>query len=35
MTYLGAERVTQMSDQALFMEMSASGMLESKPHGVQ
>lgn len=34
MTYLGAEQITQMSEKGLFMEMSASGMMESRPHGV-
>lgn len=34
MTYLGAEQIAQMSENGLFMEMSASGMLESRPHGV-
>lgn len=35
MTYLGAEEIVQMSEKGLFMEMSASGMFESRPHGVQ
>lgn len=34
MTYLGAQTVEQMREAALFMEMSASGMSESRPHGV-
>lgn len=34
MTYLGAEQIDQMSEKGLFMEMSASGMVESRPHGV-
>ncbi len=34
MTYLGAQTVGQMREAALFMEMSASGMSESRPHGV-
>lgn len=33
MTYLGAYNVEQMEKEALFMEMSTSGMYESKPHG--
>ena len=33
MTYLGVENLVQMTEAALFMEMSASGMSESKPHG--
>lgn len=35
MTYLGVETIAQMSENALFMEMSAAGMHESRPHGVQ
>ena len=35
MTYLGVDSVSQMSDAALFMEMSSSGVHESRPHGVQ
>ena len=35
MTYLGAENISDMNEVALFMEMSASGMSESRPHGVQ
>ncbi|MEC7275321.1 MAG: IMP dehydrogenase [Peredibacter sp.] len=34
MTYLGVETVDQMLEAGLFMEMSASGMSESRPHGV-
>lgn len=34
MTYLGVETVEQMKEAGLFMEMSASGMSESRPHGV-
>lgn len=34
MTYLGAATLAQMSERALFMEMSSSGMSESRPHGV-
>jgi IMP dehydrogenase len=34
MTYLGAENIEAMFEKALFMEMSASGMNESRPHGV-
>lgn len=33
MTYLGAYNIEQMEREALFMEMSSSGMYESKPHG--
>ena len=35
MTYLGAATVPEMTELGLFMEMSASGMSESRPHGVQ
>ncbi len=35
MTYLGAQTLSQMSEFALFMEMSSSGMSESRPHGVR
>ena len=34
MTYLGVDRIAGMSEAAQFMEMSASGVVESKPHGV-
>lgn len=34
MTYLGAATLAEMSELALFMEMSSSGMSESRPHGV-
>ncbi|MGB0453363.1 MAG: IMP dehydrogenase [Bacteriovoracaceae bacterium] len=34
MTYLGVERISEMKQSAQFMEMSASGMSESKPHGL-
>lgn len=33
MTYLGVDKLENMSEAALFMEMSSSGMAESKPHG--
>ncbi|EPZ50651.1 nitronate monooxygenase [Bacteriovorax sp. BAL6_X] len=33
MTYLGVDKLLNMSEAALFMEMSSSGMAESKPHG--
>ncbi len=33
MTYLGVENIPAMSEAGLFMEMSSSGMSESKPHG--
>ncbi len=35
MTYLGAATLAEMSELALFMEMSSSGMSESRPHGVK
>lgn len=35
MTYLGADNIVNMSEQALFIQMTASGMSESKPHGVR
>lgn len=35
MTYLGADNIEAMSEQALFIQMTASGMSESKPHGVR
>ena len=35
MTYLGVDSIPQMFERAEFMEMSASGMSESKPHGVR
>jgi IMP dehydrogenase len=34
MTYLNAQTIQQMAENALFMEMSASGMHESRPHGL-
>jgi IMP dehydrogenase len=34
MTYLGVDNIAAMTEVALFMEMSASGMFESRPHGV-
>ena len=33
MTYLGVETIPTMTEAGLFMEMSSSGMSESKPHG--
>ncbi len=33
MTYLGVDSITKMKEAGLFMEMSSSGMSESKPHG--
>lgn len=33
MTYLGVDNINAMKEVALFMEMTASGMMESKPHG--
>ncbi len=35
MTYLGVDNVNDMRENSLFMEMTSSGMSESKPHGVQ
>lgn len=35
MTYLGVDNIPAMVETALFMEMSASGMAESRPHGVR
>ncbi len=35
MTYLGVDNLKAMSEAALFMQMTASGMNESKPHGVR
>ncbi len=35
MTYLNAQNLTDINKNALFMEMSASGMVESKPHGMK
>lgn len=35
MTYLGVDNIAAMSEAALFMEMTSSGMSESKPHGVK
>lgn len=35
MTYLGVENIEAMTEAALFMEMSTSGMAESKPHGLR
>jgi IMP dehydrogenase len=35
MTYMGVESIGDMVENSLFMEMSASGMTESRPHGVQ
>ena len=34
MTYLGVDCISKMSEVALFMEMSSSGVHESRPHGV-
>lgn len=33
MTYLGVDNIAAMMEVGLFMEMSASGMTESRPHG--
>ncbi len=35
MTYLGVDKIDLMKEAALFMEMSAAGLAESKPHGVR
>lgn len=35
MTYLGVEKIVAMREAGLFIEMSSSGMAESKPHGVR
>lgn len=35
MTYLGVDNLRAMSEAALFIQMTASGMSESKPHGVR
>lgn len=34
MTYLNAQSLAEINKNALFMEMSSSGMIESKPHGM-
>ena len=34
MTYLGVDNVSAMADEALFMEISSSGIGEGRPHGV-
>jgi IMP dehydrogenase len=34
MTYMGVETIGDMMENSLFMEMSPSGMVESRPHGV-
>jgi IMP dehydrogenase len=34
MTYLNAQNLEEMNKNALFMEMTSSGMMESKPHGM-
>lgn len=35
MTYLGVDQIPAMRENALFMEMSTSGMTESRPHGLR
>lgn len=35
MTYIGVDNIKAMADTTLFMQMTASGMSESKPHGVR
>lgn len=34
MTYLNAQELSDINQNALFMEMSTSGMIESRPHGM-
>ena len=34
MTYLNANNLSEIKENALFMEMSTSGMIESRPHGM-
>lgn len=35
MTYLNAQSLSEINKNALFMEMSSSGMVESRPHGMK
>ncbi len=35
MTYIGVDNIKAMQETTLFMQMTASGMSESKPHGVR
>ena len=35
MTYIGVDNIPAMHEQSLFIQMTASGMHESKPHGVR
>lgn len=35
MTYIGVDNIKAMSETALFIQMTTSGMSESKPHGVR
>ncbi|MBI2520990.1 MAG: IMP dehydrogenase [Bdellovibrio sp.] len=35
MTYMGVHTIEDMHEKALFMEMSAAGLYESRPHGVR
>jgi IMP dehydrogenase len=35
MTYIGVDSINMMSEVSLFMQMTASGMSESRPHGVR
>ena len=35
MTYMNAESIEQMAQKSLFMEMTSSGMMESRPHGIK
>jgi hypothetical protein len=34
MTYLNANSIAEINKNARFMEMTSSGMIESKPHGL-
>jgi IMP dehydrogenase len=34
MTYLNAQTIADINKNARFMEMTSSGMVESKPHGL-
>ncbi|MBY0413514.1 MAG: IMP dehydrogenase, partial [Bdellovibrionales bacterium] len=35
MTYIGVDSIKAMAEASLFIQMTASGMSESKPHGVR
>ena len=34
MTYLNAQTIAEINQNARFIEMTSSGMMESKPHGM-